>query len=307
MKPPRSAAIGRAGYHIPVNHFLGKRRPRARSFEQQRLDALAGAAAGSREILLDQREDLGLPFAATTPTMLASYVVLRAGDELRTEPHATALICMVLRGSGGASEANGEIHHWEEGDVLVLPAGGEVLHRAGAAGALLFTVSDAPLGNYLRTRADAAAPIEAAHYPGDTLRRMLRGMDEDGVDPEAVGRAIIFTRADRPGEHLTTPFFISNLNTLEAGADQRTHRHNGAAITLSLQGEGCHSMVGDDRVDWTPLGAMVTPAGMPHSHHNRGPSTMLSLVVQDSGFYEHAGVPGFAFDPQADARWKAAS
>ena len=27
---------------------------------------------------------------------------------------------------------------------------------------------------------------------------------------------------------------------------------------------------------------------------------MLSLVVQDSGFYQHARVPGFRFDPAQD-------
>jgi gentisate 1,2-dioxygenase len=85
------------------------------------------------------------------------------------------------------------------------------------------------------------------------------------------------------------------INTLQAGGDQRPHRHNGAAITLAVIGEGVHSMIEDERVDWAEGAAQVTPAAELHSHHNRGNKRMLSLVVQDEGLHFYARTPGFSW------------
>ena len=46
----------------------------------------------------------------------------------------------------------------------------------------------------------------------------------------------------------TIPMVNTAINTLEAGGDQRPHRHNGAAITLAIEGEGIHSMIEDEKV-----------------------------------------------------------
>jgi gentisate 1,2-dioxygenase len=85
------------------------------------------------------------------------------------------------------------------------------------------------------------------------------------------------------------------INTLQPGGDQRPHRHNGAAITLSIQGEGVHSMIEDETVPWSHGAAQVTPATELHSHHNRGPERMRSLVVQDEGLHFYTRTPGFSW------------
>lgn len=297
----------RAGYHIPVNHFSeAPAQARGHAFDTGGLGIAPGRQHGnSREVLLDLAPAMGLPFAATTPNMLASYLVLTGTGPLDLHPRALAGIHYVVDGQG-TSTAAGHTVRWSSGDLLVLPCDGPVRHVSESPeGALLFCTTDAPLWRYLGVQSLEAGRVarRPVHYPAAAIAAQMERLDALAANAQAVGRAVIFTRTDQPGTHLTTPFFISNINTLEAGDDQRTHRHNGAAITLSIQGRGCHSLVGDERFDWTPLGVMVTPSGAPHSHHNRGNRTMVSLVVQDSGFYAHAGVQGFAFDPEADRRW----
>lgn len=299
-EPGATAAQARAGYHIPVNHFADHREPPGgHLFEAQRREMLQPGGS-TRTVPLDRSAALGLPFPASTPTMLASYLCLRAGEALAMREPAVACLAYVLSGSG-RSRAGDEAIEWRAGDFMVLPAAAGVVHE-GSTDARLFTVTDEPLWRRLGVSALRAEPIGAVHYPARAIEREMQRLDQVAARGEAVGRAVIFTREGLHEAHLTTPFFIANINTLEPGADQRTHRHNGAALTLSLQGEGCHSWVGEERLDWAPQGVMSTPAGCPHSHHNRGARMMVSLVVQDSGFYQHAGVPGFAFDPEADLR-----
>ena len=295
-------AAERARYHIPVNHFQEHAAPEAaHTFEAERVAVLAAPwPERSRAVALDRAATLGLAFAATTPTMLARYLQLSAGDPLEQEGPALACICQVLRGRGRTLAGSEEIA-WEEGDLMVLPAAAGIRHVA-QHDALLFSVTDEPLWRWLGVRALLEDKPAAVHYPAAVLAGEMARLDELAGREEAVGRAVIFTRTSLQAQHLTTPFFIANINTLEAGRDQRAHCHNGAAITLSLQGEGCASFVDGRRIDWAPYGVMVTPAGKPHSHHNRGPRTMHSLVIQDSGFYQHAGVAGFRFAPAEDER-----
>jgi gentisate 1,2-dioxygenase len=71
---------------------------------------------------------------------------------------------------------------------------------------------------------------------------------------------------------------------------------NGVAITLALQGEGIHSMIENQRVDWSDGAAQITPPTLLHSHHNRGTKRMRSLVIQDEGLHLYTRTPGFSFD-----------
>ena len=81
--------------------------------------------------------------------------------------------------------------------------------------------------------------------------------------------------------HLATPTVAFAYNSLPPGQDQPPHRHNAAALTLCVQGEGVYSKVDERKVDWQDRAVMVTPPSALHSHHNRGPDMMYSVVAQD--------------------------
>ena len=84
------------------------------------------------------------------------------------------------------------------------------------------------------------------------------------------------------------------LNSLPPGEDQPPHRHNAAALTLCIKGDGVHSMVDGRKVDWQDRAVMVTPPSALHSHHNRGPDMMYSVVAQDGGVFYNARTLGYA-------------
>ena len=102
----------------------------------------------------------------------------------------------------------------------------------------------------------------------------------DGASEELAGRAVQLSSARMEPAAYPVPTMNVAINTLEPGGDQRPHRHNGAAITLAIEGEGVYSRIEDEQVDWSTGAAQVTPATELHSHHNRGPRRMVSLVAQ---------------------------
>jgi len=106
---------------------------------------------------------------------------------------------------------------------------------------------------------------------------------------------VLFTSERMAPAYMATPTINVAINTLPAGADQRPHRHNGAAITFALQGEGVRSMIDGKRVEWSTGAAQITPATTLHSHHNHGPKRMRSLVIQDEGLHHYTRTAGFSF------------
>ena len=83
---------------------------------------------------------------------------------------------------------------------------------------------------------------------------------------------------------------------LAAGGDQGAHRHNGVAVTLALKGEGTHSLIDGQRVDWSTGAVQITPPTTLHSHHNRGSEWMRALPFQDEALHYYTRTPGFGFD-----------
>ncbi len=94
-------------------------------------------------------------------------------------------------------------------------------------------------------------------------------------------RPCFFTSHQMQQLRTTSPFLTATLNSLLPGGDQTAHRHNAAAITLSIVGDGVHSLVEGERIDWKPWSVLVTPPTLVHSHHNRGEQNMLCFIVQD--------------------------
>ena len=108
------------------------------------------------------------------------------------------------------------------------------------------------------------------------------------------GKAVLFTRDGLDVTHLATPTVAFAYNSLSPEDDQPPHRHNAAALTLCVKGEGVYSLVDGRKVDWLDRAVMVTPPSALHSHHNRGPEMMYSVVAQDCGVFYNARTLGYA-------------
>ena len=209
---------------------------------------------------------------------------------------ATGEICYVISGDGQSINGADNLM-WKRGDVFCLPGGGETTYRA-EADAILFNVTDEPVFSYIGARAPDVdtATVETVVWRSEVIERHLEAVYRRPTTEDTTGASVQFaTRRTAPGI-ATIPFINVAINTLEAGRDQRSHRHNGVAVTLALQGDGIHSKIDGERVDWITGVAQITPATTLHSHHNRGDRRMRSLVIQDEGLHVYTRTPGFSFD-----------
>jgi gentisate 1,2-dioxygenase len=114
-------------------------------------------------------------------------------------------------------------------------------------------------------------------------------------EQRSAGKSVVFVTQLMQERRVTTPTMLSSINTLEAGGDQRPHKHSSAALTLCIAGEGVHSLVGGQRIEWQADVLMVTPLGAIHSHHNRRSKMMRSFVVQDTGRHTELRTTNFSW------------
>lgn len=270
---------------IPRRQFLAERE---RAFD---------ASTGTGLVPLDASDILETRYPATTPSLLAQYLRLRGGERFAMRQRASGEVYFVMRGTGQSQNGSATIT-WREGDLFCFPGGLETVHSAEDKVAILFCVSDEPLVCFqgLQPPGAGEALVETVHWPAVEIDRRLESVYARPNSKDEAGRAVLFSsQALAPARNIL-PMMVAAINTLEPGKDQRSHRHNGVAITLALEGEGVYSLIEGERVNWVSGAAQITPATELHSHHNRGTGRMRSLVIQDEGLHYYTRTPGFSWD-----------
>ena len=268
--------------------------------------------AGSRIVPLDLSHELGVPYPATSPALLAAFVVLDPGIPLSTGPDATSELYFCLEGTGqstftrdpgpgdlpGSAASHGTID-WADGDLVTLPAGCSTEHRARGDGrALLYRVTDAPLLSYLGVR-PGPARFAPTRYPAAVSRARLAEVESDPAAATRSRVSVLLANAAHPQTLTVTHTLWAMLGVLPPGRVQRPHRHQSVAVDLIIDGPpGCYSLLGSAldergdivdpvRVDWQSAGAFVTPPGLWHSHHNESGRAAHLLPVQDAGLHTY--------------------
>ena len=268
-----------------------------------RFPARLHEGGGTRIVDLDCSTDLRTASPATTPALLASFVVLSASEPLTTEPEATSELYYCLSGRGASRLARsvgaeaGTIP-WSAGDVVVLPAGCRAEHRCLDGRAVLYRVTDAPLLRYL-----GAVPGEPrfapTRYPAERTEELLCDVARH---PDASRRSrvsVLLGNAATPETLTVTHVLWAMVGVLPARHTQRPHRHQSAAVDLiTACPPGCFTLVGEEldahgdivdpvRVDWEAGGAFVTPPGLWHSHHNESDGSARLVPIQDAGLHTY--------------------
>lgn len=271
---------------------------RSRTITPVPVRKFSAATIGTTGVMpLDLSEDLGTPWAATSPSLLASFLTIAAGEALWTEPLATSELYYVIRGAGRSTIDGGTVS-WAEGDVFVLPTGDAVKHEA-TIDAALYHVSDAPLLAYLGVR-----PAEARFAP--TLFRhgtLAEELDRVAGAPDAASKnriSVLLGNAEQTQTLTVTHTLWAMLGLVPVGAVQRPHRHQSVALDFVIDCQrGCYTLLGTDldpasgaiadplRVDWEPGAAFVTPPGYWHSHHNESGAPARILPIQDAGLHTY--------------------
>ena len=271
----------------------------------------------TRLIPLDLADQLGVPYPATSPGLLASFVVIRPGQQLTTTPDATSELYTCIRGTGRSRIEGSPTHPapatvtWTTGDFWTLPAGCTTVHHADAGAdrdALLYRVTDAPLLRYLG--AEPGQPRFApTHYDGSAARARLAEVEGDPSAAERSRISVLLANTATPQTLTVTHTLWAMLGVLPAGRVQRPHRHQSVAVDLILDcAPGCYSLIGSRldgdghivdpaRVDWEPAGAFVTPPGLWHSHHNESGQPAHLVPVQDAGLHTYLRSLDIRFAP----------
>jgi gentisate 1,2-dioxygenase len=286
----------RAVYFNPATAFMRKlSRVPDTTFTDEAVKALA-ADTKTSIIYCDIAEALQADTRCTTPHLLARYIVIRAQQRIETELAASGVVHYVIRGSGRVHQDDVSID-WSAGDIFILPGGPHAVFEADASGAVLWAVGNEPLLAFegWQPASQASAPIRAVHYPAREIAGQIKLMYSLEKEEGTAARAVIFSSDEQIEGRNILPTLSLAYNTLEPGTMQRAHRHNSVAVTLTIQGEGCYSIVDDRRKAWAPWATTITPPCAAHSHHNDGTQRALFLIVQDGGLYTHARATGFAF------------
>ncbi len=278
----------------------------------------------TRIVPLDCSDALGVPYTATSPALLASYIVVRPGEMVATAPDGTSELYYCLSGSGHSdfeTAASGDdlssgTMPWRSGDLFVLPARCTTVHYADPGDAdddhvaVLYRVTDAPLLHYLGVR-PWEARFRPTRFDGTATRARLA---EVAAHPDADARnrvSVLLGNTATPQTLTVTHTLWAMLGVLPPGRVQRPHRHQSVALDLVVDCEpGCYSLVGEEldpsgaivdprRVDWQPGSAFVTPPGAWHSHHNESTTPAHLLPVQDAGLHTYLRSLDIRFGPSS--------
>jgi gentisate 1,2-dioxygenase len=248
-------------------------------------------------IPFDLSAKLTLPYAATGPSLLAGYIHVEPNTSARVVPHASAVFCCVVRGTGRVV-LDTEAFELGQYDVLSLPGNGSIDVFADDEPLTLYSVNDSPLLHRLRVKpaCRAFAPLQ---YKAEDIFSMLRDIDSD---PDAANRnrdALIYGHPDVTIGKGMSPTVWGATVQVNPGEDAMPHKHNSIAIDIALDcEEGAFSRLGwklNDQneiiepieVPWKTGSAFVTPPGIWHSHHNTGTKRALVTAVQDATLHEY--------------------
>ena len=294
---PNTPYTSRAVYLTPSNGF-GSQLPKvpAHIFVAER-DQAFKPSTGTAIINLDLSDKLKTESPATTPNLLARYVRVKAGETQCLNLTTAGEVYYLLEGAGSIAKGE-DLINWVEGDSVCLPGGGETVITAKDTDCVIYSVTDEPTLSWhgAESPATKSGPIEAVHYPGDEVMRLLSDVQQRETEEEMTGRFVLFTNAGAQTTNTVTRTISLAINSLEPGGIQTPHRHNAAALTLCLGGSDVYSMIEGEKVQWQRHAVMVTPPAELHAHHNEGEDMMLSLVAQDGGLFYNARAVGFSFD-----------
>lgn len=292
----RTVYTDRARYFTPQNAF-NRKQPviPAHIFAAER-DKAFDPSTPTGFIALDIGAQLEMPYPATAPHILSRYAVIRKGDTLRSTFRASGEVYYVISGRG-ESRNRADVIRWAAGDVFSFAGGAQTEHRSLDGDALLYLGTDEPFlaFNHLQPPAEGEPAALAVHFPSSVIDQTIKGMYEREPAPDLAGHAIFLSSEQGSRYGTFTPAMISTITTLNAGADQRGHRHNAVAIQMPIDADSCYAVCDGKRVDLKPYTVSITPPGAAHSLHNRGKGLLRLFIMQDSGMFYYYRTTGFSF------------
>ena len=253
------------------------------------------AAPGTRIIPLDLSQELKSLGPTTSPGLLANYVKIEAGEQLRTSSGGTSELFYVIQGAGAIRTA-GEDITYGPGDIITIP-GSSVTHFADEE-TVYYWVHDAPLLRYLGAR-PAEPKFAPTIYPADRLAAELRKIELNPESKNWSRKAILLGNKNFEQTMTITHVLWAMFGIVPDGARQLPHRHQSVALDFIVKAKpGAYTLVGTEldengqiknavRVDWIPGSTFVTPPGYWHEHRNESGEPAYVMPIQDAGLHTY--------------------
>ncbi|OIP99825.1 MAG: hypothetical protein AUK35_05640 [Zetaproteobacteria bacterium CG2_30_46_52] len=250
----------------------------------------------TRVIALDLSKALETPYLATSPSLLANYVRICAGESIKTSVAATSEIVFVMRGSGRTQTQEGVIT-WKEGDAFAVPCNEGMIHFADEDSALYWS-HDGPLLQYMGVL-PTAPRFKPVFFSKDYMHDEVASFRETAMAEKRNRVGIILGNTDCKKTKTITHTMWSLFNFLPKGQVQKAHRHNSVALDLAVvSGPDTYTLIGkkiDENGDiinptkmmWATNTVFVTPPGLWHSHHNESDTDAYVFPVQDAGLHTY--------------------
>lgn len=246
----------------------------------------------TRIIPLDLSVELGMPYLATTPNLLANYIRIKPGEALQARAIASSEVFYVMRGTGKTESEYGVLQ-WRKGDSFTLPMNAGATHYASEDTAL-YWVHDAPMLAYLGVQ-PSKPRFEPAFYSQEYLAGEIERIRDEGIRRNLNRNGVILGNLASQDTRTATHTMWSLYNLVPPHSSQKPHRHNSVALDLAVSAKaGTYTLVGKSidgegkivnpvKVEWQPNSVFVTPPGLWHSHHNESGEDAFVFPVQDAG------------------------
>ena len=243
---------------------------------------------------LDLSVELGVQGPATSPGLAAHFIRIAAGEGVKAAANATSSLFFVLSGSGVCRCSAEQELPWQQGDLFVLPAGGDTPLLKADHSSVLYWVHDAPLLDYLGV-APTQPRFEATHYSAAWLQAELLALANQPGSRNSNRISLLLANRDLPSTRTVTHVLWAMFGIVPAGCTQAPHLHQSVALDLIIDCQpGVYTLVGTElnangeihnpkRIDWQSGGAFITPPGHWHSHINESGEPAWLLPIQDAG------------------------
>ncbi len=253
------------------------------------------ATGESRIVPLDLSRELQTPYPATSPSLLASFVRIRMGEQLLTSPNASSEFFYVIRGSGHTETDEGSID-WKTGDFVALP-GLEATHHADTDSAF-YLVNDSPLFEYLGAQ-KARARFQPTRYSREAVMAELEAAKNDPLAATRSRVSVLLANKNFEQTMTITHTLWAMFGVVSPGTRQLPHRHQSVALDFVVDAQpGVYTLLGPEldengtikdavRVDWARGAAFVTPPGYWHEHVNASGADAYVMPIQDAGLHTY--------------------
>ena len=253
------------------------------------------ASGATRVVPLDLSKELKTPYPVTGPSVLASFVRIKAGESISTSADATSEFFYVIKGKGHTETEKGAIE-WREGDIFVLP-GMAAVHHADADTAF-YMVNDSPLLAYLGVE-KSKSRFQPTLY---TRAMIMTELEKARNDPDAGKRSrvsVLLANKNFDQTLTITHTLWSMFGIVPPGTRQLPHRHQSVALDFAVEAKpGVYTLIGPElnadgsikdaiRVDWVKGAGFVTPAGYWHEHVNESGTDAYVMPIQDAGLHSY--------------------